>query len=243
MEYSSIIGGADGPTAIFLAGRLGTGFKTGIIIFVTAVLILAAFLALWKPGVRTKYRFIRLSVANLLIHLMDGLITFVNTPNLSMEGNILVRRFGLGWGALFTANLISFLLIVLAAWYFNKYEHVPICADGVFDYYMKLFYGENYKTSWFWYKFSRNYRSKMAMAGYAFYWGLTAGAPVFVIGWLLHMLDLAPRWWHSQWAAAMIGIGVAIISMYIWAREGYRCGLEKENRADAGKDREGVNRS
>ncbi len=227
MDQISIIGGADGPTAIFLAGRMGTGFKTGIIIFVTAALVLAAFLALWKPGVRTKYRFIRLSAANLLIHLMDGLITFVNTPNLSMEGNILVRRFGLGWGALFTVNLIFFILIVLAAWCFNKYEHVPIYANGVFDYYMKLFYGENYKPSWFWYKFSRNYRSKAAMASYSLYWGLTAGAPVFVIGWILHMLDAAPRWWHNQWIAVIIGIGVAYISMYRWLKEGYRRGQEK----------------
>lgn len=227
MDQISIIGGADGPTAIFLAGRMGTGFKTGIIIFVTAALVLAAFLALWKPGVRTKYRFIRLSAANLLIHLMDGLITFVNTPNLSMEGNILVRRFGLGWGALFTVNLIFFILIVLAAWCFNKYEHVPIYANGVFDYYMKLLYGENYKPSWFWYKFSRNYRSKAAMASYSLYWGLTAGAPVFVIGWILHMLDAAPRWWHNQWIAVIIGIGVAYISMYRWLKEGYRRGQEK----------------
>ncbi len=95
---SFVIGGADGPTAIFLAGSFGENFKAGVIIFVVCVLFLAAFLALWKPGVRTKYRFIRLSIANLLIHLMDGLVTFVNTPDLAMEGNVLVRRLGLGWG-------------------------------------------------------------------------------------------------------------------------------------------------
>ena len=58
---NSIIGGADGPTAIFLAGKLGDGFKTGIVIFVIAMLLLAAVMVLWKPGVKTKYRFIRLS--------------------------------------------------------------------------------------------------------------------------------------------------------------------------------------
>ena len=110
---NSIIGGADGPTAIFLAGKLGDGFKTGIVIFVIAMLLLAAVMVLWKPGVKTKYRFIRLSAGNLLIHLMDGLVTFVNTPDLAREGNILVSRFGFGWGALFTANLLGFLVIVL----------------------------------------------------------------------------------------------------------------------------------
>ena len=51
---NSIIGGADGPTAIFLAGKLGDGFKTGIMIFVIAMLLLAAVMVLWKPGVKTK---------------------------------------------------------------------------------------------------------------------------------------------------------------------------------------------
>ena len=227
---SFVIGGADGPTAIFLAGSFGENFKAGVIIFVVCVLFLAAFLALWKPGVRTKYRFIRLSIANLLIHLMDGLVTFVNTPDLAMEGNVLVRRLGLGWGALFTANLIFFLLIVLSAWYFNRYEHVPIPARSIFDYYMKLFYGEHYKPSWFWYKISKNYRSKGAMMGYSLYWGLTAGAPVFVIGWLLHMLDAVPAWWHNQWIAVILGISVAFLCMYRWVREGYRCGQEKPSK-------------
>lgn len=225
---SFVIGGADGPTAIFLAGRFGGNFKTGVIIFVVCVLALAALLALWKPGVRTKYRFIRLSIANLLIHLMDGLVTFVNTPDLAREANILVKRFGLGWGALFTANLVFFLLIVFAAWNFNRYEHVPIPSKSVFDYYMKLYYGKNYKTSWFWYKISKNYRSKLAMASYSLYWGLTAGSPVFVIGWLLYMLDAEPSWWHNQWIAAILGISVAYLCMYRWVREGYRCGQEKK---------------
>ncbi len=90
--------------------------ENGIIIFVIAVLIFAFVLIFWKPGVNTRFRFVRLSAGNLLIHLMDGLVTLVNTPDLSREGNPLVSRLGLGWGALFTANLIGFVLVVAAAW-------------------------------------------------------------------------------------------------------------------------------
>ena len=93
----TVIGGADGPTSIFLAGKIGGGLWLLIIGFVIVMLLLAALLIFWKPGVKTKYRFVRLSIGNALIHLMDGLVTFVNTPDLAMEGNPLVSKLGYGW--------------------------------------------------------------------------------------------------------------------------------------------------
>lgn len=220
--FVSVVGGADGPASVFPAGKADSGFGMGIIVFVLAVLIFAAVLVLWKPKVKTEYYFIRLSVGNLLIHLMDGLITFVNTPDLDREGNVLVARFGFGWGALFLANFFGFLLILLITWYFCRYEHVRIPAESTFDYYMKLFYGEGYKPSWFWFKFSKNRRCKYAMISYGIYWGLTACAPVFVIGWILDMLDIEPAWWHDYWIAAGLGIVVAYGCIYKWVHDGYK---------------------
>lgn len=231
-EMTSIIGGADGPTAIFLAGKLGSGFKTGIIIFVITMLLLAAVMVLWRPGVKTKYRFIRLAAGNLLIHLMDGLVTFVNTPDLEREGNILVSRLGYGWGALFAANLIGFLIVTLTAWWFNAYEYPKIPSDGVFDYYMKLLYGENYKPVWFWYKFSKKFRPQLAMVSYAVYWGATAGAPVFVIGWLLDMADIYPSWYSSTKIACVIYFAVAIVCVIKWVRDGYKISGGKDAAAE-----------
>lgn len=193
----------------------------GVIFVVAGGLIFAAVLIFWKSGENTKYRFVRLSLGNLLIHLMDGLITYVNTPDLAREGNPLVRRLGYGWGALFTANLIGFVMVVLCTWYFGRYEHVVMEADNMFDYFMKLFHGEDYKPIWFWYKWSRNYRSMLAMCGYGIYWGVTAGAPVFVIGWMLDMLNMYPVWWKSTWIAMGISIFAAFFSIYIWVRNEY----------------------
>ena len=85
----------------------------GTILLTIAMLVFAAILVFWKPGKKTRYRFIRLSIGNLLIHLADGLVTYVNTPDLKREANPLVSRLGLGWGALFGANLIGFVFIVL----------------------------------------------------------------------------------------------------------------------------------
>lgn len=217
----SVIGGADGPTSIFLAGKIGGGFMMGMIVFVIMVLLLAALLIFWKPGVRTKYRFVRLSIGNLLIHLMDGLVTFVNTPDLAEEGNPLVSRFGFGWGALFTANLIGFIAIVLVTWYFCRYEHAKIPSKSVFDYMMKLLYGEDYKPVWFWYKFAKNRRAMLAWGCYGVYWGMTAAAPVFVVGWLIRMLHIRPFWWKDYWVAGIVSVAAVVWAMYRWMREGY----------------------
>lgn len=40
----AIIGGADGPTAIFLAGKLGDGFLFGIVLFVILLLTIGIIL-------------------------------------------------------------------------------------------------------------------------------------------------------------------------------------------------------
>lgn len=200
---------------------MSQSLKYGVILLVTAVLVLAAALVCYRPGRKSKYRFVRLSAGNLLIHLMDGLITFVNTPDLAREGNPLVAKFGFGWEALFLANLIGFLLITLMAWNFCRYEHERIPARNMFDYYMKLLYGENYKVSWFWYKFAKNRRAMFALVSYACYWGLTAGAPVYVVGWMLSMLDMTPGWWHDNVIIICIEIAVIPACIYLWTRDGF----------------------
>lgn len=200
-----------------------------IILFVSVILLLALFLVFWKPGRSTKYRFIRLSMGNLLIHLMDGLVTFVNTPDLRNEWNPLVRVWGFGWEALVTANLIGFVLILLASWYFGKYEYPCIPAKSVFDYYMKLFYGEGYKPVWFWYKFSKNLRAQCAMIGYGLYWGLTVGAVIPVVGWFWYMLDIDIPWWHSAYLSVGVAVVVGLFQIYVWAKKGYQAGRYKNS--------------
>lgn len=198
--------------------------SAGVIALTVALLGIAMLLIFWKPGKKSRYRFVRLSIGNLLIHLADGFITFANTPGLEREANPLVSRFGLGWGALFLANLIVFGFIVLCAWCFCRYEHVPLAASGVADYFMRLLYGEGYKPAWFWYKLPHNRRSLCAVCGCGLYWGLTLGATVPVLGWLLVMLKIHPIWWNSVWISVGIGCIVCVFSMYRWSADGYRCG-------------------
>lgn len=44
----SIIGGADGPTSVFVAGKIGTGFTTFGIVCGVVLLIAAIWLVVWK---------------------------------------------------------------------------------------------------------------------------------------------------------------------------------------------------
>ena len=41
----TIIGGADGPTSVFLAGKIGSGFWIGIIVSAIAILLVTVLLA------------------------------------------------------------------------------------------------------------------------------------------------------------------------------------------------------
>ncbi len=179
-----------------------------------------------RKGKRSQYRWVWLSLINLCIHLTDGLVTYINTPDLGMEANILVSRFGLGWGALFTANLIGFLCIAWMAWDFCRYEHVKIPARSWFDYYMRLFYGDDYKPYWCLYRFSGNWKSKLAMISYSVYWGLTVGAVVPVLGWILYMADAEPSWWHSMRFSFITALIVAYTALAKWIRDGYRSGSQ-----------------
>lgn len=213
---------------------MAAGVQRNLIIFITGVLVLALCLAFCRPGKKSRFRFVRLSAGNLLIHLMDGLVTYVNTPDLGKEWNPLVRVWGFGWESLFIANLIGFVLIVLATWHFGKYEHVKIPSKNMFDYYMKLFYGENYKLVWVLYKHSRNWCSQFALIGYACYWGLTVGAVIPVVGWFWYMLDIDIPWWHSAYLSVGVSVAVAFCALYLWVREGYRTGRgDPEDEADA----------
>ena len=92
----------------------------------------------------------------------------------------------------------------------------------MFDYYMKLFYGEDYKPVWALYKHSRNRRSQLALIGYACYWGLTVGAVIPVVGWFWYMLDIRIFWWHSAYLGAGVSLAVTYSALYLWVKEGYQ---------------------
>ncbi len=72
-----------------------------------------------------KTKFWILVSVYLCLAFADGALTYINTPGLTFEGNPLVAKFGLGWGALAIANVAVFALLFAASYYsFFKYKTV-----------------------------------------------------------------------------------------------------------------------
>ena len=89
-----------------------------------------------------KLKFWSLIIILVLLMLADGLLTFINTPDLSMEGNPLVAKLGLGWGALAVANICVLALVFITAYYSyfkyktiytNETKYTAYCSQIIYD--------------------------------------------------------------------------------------------------------------
>lgn len=117
--------------------------------------------------------------------LSDGLLTYINTPDLKREGNPLVAVFGLGWESLFLANILVFGLYIITTYYaFVRYKTVAIQAKNVFEYISGLLYGRTDKFIWFLYKFPKNRKPYGAILGFALAYTMIVGRTVVVLEWL-----------------------------------------------------------
>lgn len=121
----------------------------------------------------------------LLLMLLDGLLTYINTPDLAREANPLVTVFGLGWGALFTANLIAFILLFLLAWQaFVKYDTLVAPAENRREYLSQLYFGRPDKFIWTLYKLPKKWGPVFAMFGYVFLFSMMLARVILVFEWL-----------------------------------------------------------
>lgn len=126
-----------------------------------------------------------------ILMLADGLLTLYNTPDLSMEGNPLVTKLKLGWGALITVNLIFFIIMFFTCRYtFDQYQTIVADVPNLKSYISQLFYNRPDKFVWFWYKFPKNWKPYGAWFGYVFVYGLSGGAVIRVLEWLAVTFDI-----------------------------------------------------
>ena len=116
---------------------------------------------------------------------MDGLLTFLYSENLKYEANPLVAVFGLGWSALFIANVIGFVIIFFTARYaFLKYETIKADVKNRREYLSQIFYNRPDKFIWSLYKFPKNWKPFFALSGYSFLYTLIIGRAIVVFEWL-----------------------------------------------------------
>jgi hypothetical protein len=94
-------------------------------------------------------------------------ITYVGTPDLSLEGNPLVSIFNLGWTALLTSNVIALILCTWLIYYtFLQYKRPVIQCDSYKQYISMLYYQRPDKFNWTFYKFPKNKSIIPATIGY-----------------------------------------------------------------------------
>jgi hypothetical protein len=142
---------------------------------------------------KNNLKWIGVSVLYLSLSLMDGLLTYLNTPDLSREGNPLVMYGGMGWLGLFLVNIFFSAFFVLAAWYaFSRYQTKASPAKSWKEYISYIFYGRTDKFIWTFYKLPKIWKPAFALGGYSICWGAIASRAIVVFEWIMVTLNM--RW-------------------------------------------------
>ena len=118
--------------------------------------------------------------------LADGVLTLYNTPDLSREGNPLIKYLGLGWGALITVN-VAFLVVLffICRYTFFKYQTAVLDVPDMRSYISQLFFDRPDKFLWVFTKpFPKNWKPLLALIAYICYFGFCAATTVNVLEWL-----------------------------------------------------------
>lgn len=179
---------------------------------------------------------LRVFLMYVVLMLADGALTLYNTPDLSIEGNPLVAKLHLGWGALITVNLIVCVLAFIACRYsFDKYETVIADVPDLKSYISQLFYNRPDKFIWSFYKLPKNWKPFWACLGYAAVYAMCAGRTVTILEWLAFTFGLDMSG-YNRFRSIFYGrldIVVSIIFVIplilIWFRKEYKksCHLQQ----------------
>ena len=166
----------------------------------------------------------------LILILVDGGLTFYNTPDLSREGNPLVVYFNFGWGALITINLIVICAIFFACHFtFNKYETVIVDVPNTRAYISQLFYNRPDKFVWTFYKLPKNWKPFWACVCYIVYFAGCAAAVIRDLEWLavtfnfnMNIYDgFRNEYFFGRFDIA-VGLVVALVSSFVWLKNEYK---------------------
>ncbi len=168
-----------------------------------------------------------LTILYILLCCVDGALTFYHTPDLRLEGNPLVAKLGLGWGALFIANTLGVLFYALTARAWGTYQLPTIQADSILDWDAKLFYGESAKKSWLFYRLPKNWKPFWHLLGFAFMPSLILARIIVVLEWAIHdwsawytvLRGALPLHRVDFWAGILTALIFAVIWMLIYYRK------------------------
>ncbi len=89
-------------------------------------------------------RYVAVITLYILLCIIDGIITYMYTPDLSMEANPAVTSLRLGWNGIFISNIIGILILAaFSVFPIIKYDRSPIDCDSFKDYVSKLYFNRS----------------------------------------------------------------------------------------------------
>lgn len=130
-----------------------------------------------------------LTLLTLIITIVDLLLTFIGTPDLSKESNPLVYTAGLGWVGLITANIIVITLFISLYYYsFVRFKPPVVQCTGFKEFYSIINFNQPDKFVWTLYKIPKNklaYSYLLACGGF-----ITAVASILRIRVVLEWIGI-----------------------------------------------------
>ncbi|MBQ7379677.1 MAG: hypothetical protein IJW70_08405 [Clostridia bacterium] len=178
-----------------------------------------------------KVKFWILMSVYVLLALADGALTFYNTPDLSMEGNPLVAKLGLGWGALLVANLLGLALLAVTFGYETfKYKTIYTKEVKLTRYCSQIVY---HRPDKFWTGILiKDFRPILAILGFVMPYALIAGRVIIVAEWVCITLrvPIDVYWRINQMlffgkVEIFVAVAVAIALMLYWMNKEFKTQL------------------
>lgn len=174
-----------------------------------------------------------LSFIYLLLCCCDGLLTFINTPDLSQEANPLVSVLDYGWLALFIVNIIAIILFFTCAYFtFCQYKTVFVDAKNRREYLSQLEFERPDKFIWTFYKMPKawkNWKPILSCCSYVLIYSLLVVRILLVIEWILITFNINVAWYFEfrslmPWGRVDIILSVICVFFFafVWINKNYK---------------------
>lgn len=172
---------------------------------------------------KKKTAFIILTISYFLITAADLILTFLATPDLSLEGNPLVTNYRFGWVGLVAINAVTFLLyFVMARYAYIKYRPPESNETGdVKRYLADITYGDPEKTSFGMWRWPKYWAPQIACLCYSVSTALPFARIVVVIEWFLLLNHIRAPFFFTVVAMFPMGrIDFFIALLLAWVLSG-----------------------
>lgn len=172
---------------------------------------------------KKKTAFIILTISYFLITAADLILTFLATPDLSLEGNPLVTNYRFGWIGLVAINAVTFLLyFVMARYAYIKYRPPESNeTEDVKRYLADITYGDPEKTSFGMWRWPKYWAPQIACLCYSVSTALPFARIVVVIEWFLLLNHIRAPFFFTVVAMFPMGrIDFFIALLLAWVLSG-----------------------